>query len=314
MRGRRANRLYHLHLALAGTGLALLLGAGGVALVGLDLRLPSAAAVAAACDRWLAAGGPAALLTLTVAALASASLVRGLRSAVRQVRASRRYLAALPIAREEVAVDGQPCSVIDSAAPQAFCAGYLRPRIYLSRGSLKRLAAGELEAVLAHERHHARRRDPLRLLLARALADALFFIPLLRRIGERYEALGELAADEAAVRRLERPGPLASALIKFGDAGPERAPVLAIAPERVDHLMGDPEAARWQLPRLLTAGGALALLGLGLLFLLSWQLDPAPQLPVLLAAGCMSGMIGGPIALAAAAVVLSHRALRARRA
>lgn len=313
MRDRDARRLYRVQLALAGVALALILGAGAVALTGVQLRIPSAAAVAAACDRWLEAGGPAALLTLAAAALAAASLALGLRSATRQVRASRAYLAALPLSAEDVEIDGERCRVLDSASPAAFCAGYLRPRIYVSRGALEQLDADELRAVVAHERHHVRRHDPMRLLVARTLAAALPFIPLLRRISERYEAIGELAADEAAVRELERRGPLAAALLKFGGGKPAPTAVVAIAPERVDHLSGDPEAGRWRLPRSMTGRSVLALAALGALLVLSSQVGPTTQLPVLLAAGCMTAMVGGPIALALGAFVLSRRALLARR-
>jgi Zn-dependent protease with chaperone function len=276
--------------------------------------MPSAGAIAAACDRWLEGGGPAALLTLVAAALASVSLVLGIRSAARQVRASRHYLAALPLSGEEVEVDGERCRVIASGVAAAFCAGYLRPRIYVSRGALELLDVDELRAVVAHERHHARRRDPLRLLVARALAAALPFIPLLRRISERYEAIGELAADEAAVRDLERRGPLASALLKFGEGEQAEAPVVAIAPERVDHLTGDPDAGRWRLTRSLAGRSALALASLAVLLVFSWQAEPAPQLPVLLAAGCMAAMVGGPLLLAGTALIIARRALRARGA
>jgi Zn-dependent protease with chaperone function len=313
MRAQNASRLYRVHLAIAGVGLALVLGAGALAIAGLQLSLPSAAAIAAACDRWLEAGGPAALLILGTAALASVSVVLGLRSAASQVRASRRYLAALPVAAEEAEVDGERCRVIESAAAAAFCAGHLRPRIYLSRGALKLLDAEELRAVVAHERHHARRRDPLRLLVARALAAALPFVPLLQRIGERYEEVGELAADEAAVRNLERRGPLASALLKLGEVEPSAGRAVAIAPERVDHLTGDPEAGRWRLPRSPAARSALALGALLVLVFLSMQIDPEAELPFLVAAACMTAMIGGPIALGIGALVVSRRVLSARR-
>lgn len=312
MRSRDASRLYRVHLALAGAALALLFGAGIVALAGLRLAFPSAASIAAACDRWVEAGGPAALLTLITAGLGALSMVLCIRSAARQVRASRRYLAALPTGAE-VEVNAARCRVIDSPAPTAFCAGYLRPRIYISRGALELLDADELGAVVAHECHHARRRDPLRLLAARSLASAVFFIPLLRRISQRYEAIGELAADEAAIRDLDRPAPLASALLKLGEGERVARPVVAIAPERVDHLIGDAKAGTWRLPRSLAGWSALALAGLSLLLVLSWQAEPTPQLPALLAAACMTVMIGGPIALAAGAVWLSRRALRERR-
>jgi len=52
----------------------------------------------------------------------------------------------------------------------AFCAGLLRPCVYVTTATAK-LNTNELDAVLAHEAAHARRRDPLRRLLTRAAAD-----------------------------------------------------------------------------------------------------------------------------------------------
>lgn len=303
---RSANRLYRLHLAVAGLGAGLVVGTIAFIAAGVDSSLPSPASVAAACDRWLSAGGPGAILAVAVGALALASVALGARSARCQLAASRRYLQALPISGQVVAIEG---------AARAFCAGYLRPQVYVSRGAVGHLSRDELRAVVSHELHHVHRRDPLRLLVARALADGLFFIPLLRRSSERYAALGELAADEAAIRRLDGRGALASALLKFSAPGAQPATVVGIAPERVDHLMGDPLAGRWQLPRSLAGRTAVALVGLAALLgaaahgLVLANLD----LPILLAAGCMAAMIGGPIALAVGVMVISRRGLRARR-
>lgn len=312
MRG--AARLYALHVALAALGLALLGGSAALILARQSFALPSSRAVSEACDRWLAAGGPASLLGLAVALLALTVLGLALASACRQARASRRYLATLPIRSEAIEVDGVACRPIGSAEPQAFCAGYLRPRIYLSNGAREQLSRAELGAVLAHEAHHLRRRDPLRLLAARTLADALFFLPILRQIGERYAALAELAADEAAVRATRGPAPLASALLKFSELGPRAAPVVAIAPERVDHLMGDPDAARWELPRSPLGRSALALFALAALSLLVWGgvLHPDLRAPLLAAAACASLLVCGPLTLAALlasryAFILRHR-------
>lgn len=315
-RRRSATHLYRLHLALAGAGFVLVLGTGATVVAGADATLPSAGAIAQACDRWISAGGPAAVAGLALALLALATLALGLRSAGRQVAATRRYLRSLPLADSERAISGTSYAVIESAEPQAFCAGYLRPRIYLSRGALETLEDHELEAIVAHELHHQRRRDPLRLLLARAIADALFFIPLMRRISDRYRDLGELAADEAAVRRLDGHGPLAAALLKFSDPAARPAPVVAVAPERVDHLLGDPEAGRWGLPASLVGRSALIMIGLAALLLSAWHgaFAPTLELPLLLAAGCMVVMVGAPIALAVWAVSFSRRTLRARRA
>ena len=312
---RSASRLYRLHLGLAGLGAALLAGAIAIVVTAIDFALPSPASVAAACDRWLASGGVGALVTLAVAALVLVTLLLALRSGRRQLVASRRYLEANPIS-DHVVVDGTECRVVETPVPQAFCAGYLRPRVYLSRGAVESLSDDELRAVVTHELHHVGRRDPLRLLLARALADGLFFIPLLRRSSERYAALGELAADEAAVRRLGGRGALASALLRFSGSDGERAPVVGIAPERVDHLMGDPGVGRWELPAALAGRSAVVVLGLaGLLAALSHAAFFANvDLPILLAAGCMVAMVGGPVVLALGAVLISRRALRSRRA
>ena len=48
-----------------------------------------------------------------------------------------------------------------------------------STGALDLLDGPALDAVLAHERHHASRHDPLRLACGRVLAAGLFFIPSL---------------------------------------------------------------------------------------------------------------------------------------
>src|SRR4051794_1375953 len=53
-----------------------------------------------------------------------------------------------------------------------------------------------LGAVLAHEEHHRTRRDPLRILVITCLADALFFLPAVARLRDRYVALVELRADD----------------------------------------------------------------------------------------------------------------------
>jgi hypothetical protein len=314
-RERSASRLYRLHLGLGALTAALVAGLIVSIVAAVDFGLPSPGSIAAACDRWLSAGGPGAVLVLSAFGVALTSLVLGLRSAHRQVAATRRFLSGLPVSARTVAVDGARCRLVESPVPEAFCAGHLRPHVYVSRGAVEKLSPVELGAVVTHELHHVRRRDPLRLLLARSLADGLFFIPLLRRTSERYAALGELAADEATVRRLGARAPLASALLQFSERA-EPAPIVRIAPERVDHLMGDPEAGRWRLPRTLAGRSALALIGLvGLLAATAHGLFVANlDLPILLSAACMIAMIGAPVVLAAATVLISRRALRGRRA
>jgi hypothetical protein len=231
------------------------------------------------------------------------------RSAVSQLRSRRRFLGRLRVVGAADAA-GCPTLIIDDPLPRAFCAGLLRPRIHVSRGALDLLDDDELSAVVAHEAHHARRRDPLRIFIARALADALFFLPVLRRLAERYSALAELAADEAAVRRSGTRKPLAAALLAF-DKSPHAA-IVGVAPERVDHLLG--ERPRWELPLTLLAGAAVTIVGLVALALRTAESagHASVDMPLLLAQACMVGMTVLPVLVGTAALLASKRALERR--
>jgi Zn-dependent protease with chaperone function len=100
---------------------------------------------------------------------------------------------------------------LDSPGSSAFCAGLLRPRVYVTGGMVAALADDELDAVLVHEAEHARRRDPLRRLARRAAADVLFWLPLVGWWSRRRLEDAELAADRAAIGQVGR-SPLARAL------------------------------------------------------------------------------------------------------
>lgn len=53
-------------------------------------------------------------------------------------------------------------SVVDSEAPVAWCAGLLKPQVYLSSGLINALTPRQFNIVLAHELAHAIRKDNLR--------------------------------------------------------------------------------------------------------------------------------------------------------
>jgi hypothetical protein len=197
-----------------------------------------------------------AVVVAVLAALGLVVLIAAARAGVREVRADRRFRRAMT---HRGSPSGHPVVIIDSDRPQAFCAGLLHPRVYVSRGALELLSADELSAVLAHERHHARRRDPLRLACARVLADALFFLPPLRRLGEQQTSLSEMAADDAAViAAAGDPAALASAMLRFSESSPAGAP--GIAPERIDHLVGEGVGWRFPVALVLVVGFCLAAL------------------------------------------------------
>jgi len=306
-----ARRVLAAQLAVALLGTAATLAALLVALSRIDFRLPSLAELAAACRRYaLPDLRPASVLVLILGSVALATLVLSVRAVLRQLRAGRRFERGLQLRGP---LPGVPrAHVIADDAPQAFCIGLLRPRIYVSRAALELLGDDERAAVLAHEAHHARRRDPLRLLVARALAEGLFFLPVVRRLPERYAALAELAADQAATAAAGGRRALASALLAF-DEHPSPAAV-GIAPERVEHLLG--QRPRWELPTLLLLG---ALTTIAALVAVTLRLAEATAqatvgLPVLAAQACMLAMALGPIVLGAIALLGGRRLGRRRPA
>jgi len=99
----------------------------------------------------------------------------------------------------------------------AACIGLWRPGIYVSRGLLETLVDAPLRGMLAHEEAHRRRRDPLRLLVWRALARRLRRIPWATSMAARAELRIEIVADRFACAATT-PAQLAAALLMVLDA------------------------------------------------------------------------------------------------
>jgi len=266
---RSASRYYRLHLSLAALGALALVASGWVLWHSVDASSVSASALLQACRDVIGEQSLSSLPVLALFALTSVSAVRAVRSAVRQVRITRRFVDS---ARklEEVVLEGVRVRLLDDRRPYAFCAGVLRPSVYLSTGARATLSRSELRAVLAHEEHHARQRDPLRLQLAEVASEALFFLPVMRRARHRYADLAEIAADEAALRRTGGPGALAAAMLRFDQHS--TAGAVGISPERVEHLLG--AHPRWELSASLLAGAGLSMLGLAMLTYATAVLTP----------------------------------------
>ncbi len=186
-------------------------------------------------------------------------------------------------------------TLIACAAPVALCHGLRWPRILLSTGTVRGLSMTEMEAVLRHEYAHVRRHDPLRLVVARALAAALPAVPLLGKLAATLPAAQELAADRAVLSTIGADA-LACALLKVGAAGgAPRGPLVAVgafsdaelADARIGQLLGEPVPRLSPSPRtLLVAGATLGLAAtLAALVPLLWCIILAPALMGIAAAG-----------------------------
>jgi hypothetical protein len=244
----------------------------------------------------------AAGLLLSLAVLGGAVLLVTARTAWRQVRATRRMTRSLPVIRR---LAEQPSVlVVDTSAPVAFCAGWLRPRVYVSTGVLDRLSEPELRAVLAHEGQHGALRDPLRLAVGRVLAQALFFLPVLSALHSDYADAAELTADAAALVALDGAGgALASAMLTLGATGSDGE--IAISSRRVDALLG--QRVDWQRPRLLLG---TALVTLALLVALAWRasagasIEASLNLPIASSQPCILVLALVPVLVATAAALM----------
>lgn len=243
------NRSFLLLLGISFLGLYLTLGAGAcilLSILGYELATGGVEAL----------GGRREVVwpALTFLALAGAGAVAGARSLARQLRSSRelaervRATAAPPsptlvAAGARGGVAGR-LRMVDSSERFSFAYGVLTPRIAISRGLVESASASELDAVLAHERYHVHNLDPLKVVLARALSAALFYVPALRHLRARYVTGRELAADRWAVEACGRRS-LAGALFKVMEtpAWPELRTAAAIGgPDLLDIRIAQLEA------------------------------------------------------------------------
>jgi hypothetical protein len=150
--------------------------------------------------------------------------------------------------------------VFQDERPRAFCAGLLKPQVYISSGAVTALDEAAVNAVLLHERHHAHRYDPLRLATGRVLTRALFFLPGLRQLVAQERALSELSADESAISAsAENRAALARSMLSFSDH-PVAGEAAGIDPARVDQLLGEPPRLRFPAALCLAGASVLALI------------------------------------------------------
>ena len=209
---------------------------------------------------------PTALLTgpLLGLLLAGGGLLLGglVLGGVRLAR-SRREIAALRLGATGGLAPG--VRLVESERPFSVTAGLAGCEIYVSTALARALPPAQLEAVVAHERAHARRRDGLRRAFARALS--LPHLPWLRRrLLAELELASERACDEEAGRRLGDRLRVAEAILAVerllaGSSAPAHPALLAFGgssvAERVRGLLATPAA---RLPRAATLFAASALL------------------------------------------------------
>ena len=197
----------------------------------------------------------------------AARAVRGSRALRRLARSSRVPCPSRIKAAAAGLGPGLDIVVVEAAEPFAVTYGLMRPRILVSSGLAGALSVRGIAAVLAHERHHVRHRDPLRLLAVRLAAAYGCWLPAATWLARNRALRRELSADVAAARWTSR-ADLAAALLRL--ASLPACPALAAArpaddekrslEARVTQLEGSrPARRRPALGRTAASGGAIAL-------------------------------------------------------
>ena len=196
---------------------------------------------------------PTAALTIVSASLLVLSLALVCGAALRVALAAartRRSLGALRSAASRSVAPG--VHFVRSERPFSLTAGLGRSEIYLSSALVDALTPTQLDAVVEHERAHARRRDGLRMLMARVLSWP--HLPAVRRsILAELELAAERACDEQAGDRVGDRLIVAEAILAaerlLVEVAPRgREPLLAFGgssvPARVRGLLAEPVADR----------------------------------------------------------------------
>ena len=110
---------------------------------------------------------------------------------------------------------GLPCSIplrLHGALASPVTVGFFRPLVLLPASLLSGMPVPLLEALLAHELAHVRRRDYLVNLLQSVAEALLFFHPVVWWLSARLRVERELVADALAAQSLQDPAQLATAL------------------------------------------------------------------------------------------------------
>jgi hypothetical protein len=155
---------------------------------------------------------------LLVAALArlmwSATLTfRDAASRARIVEAIRGHAGPAPAADPGLLV-------VPADRPFAFTVGLVRRRVVVSEPVLTELGEPERQAVLAHERAHARSGHAALLTAGAIVARAFPFVPPLRMLTEQLLAGLEMAADESAARVVGDPLVVARTILRLAPDAP----------------------------------------------------------------------------------------------
>jgi beta-lactamase regulating signal transducer with metallopeptidase domain len=153
-----------------------------------------------------AAGVLACTGVIAVGAIAVHRMCREGLPAPERIRQRAKQLA------RRARLEPPPCVIVHPRACEPFLCGVLEPVILLPQAWLAACEGDLLDAILAHELAHARRRDHVVNLAQRLVEVVLFFSPAVHWLSRSLRRQREFCADALAIRLTGDPVALAGAL------------------------------------------------------------------------------------------------------
>jgi beta-lactamase regulating signal transducer with metallopeptidase domain len=139
----------------------------------------------------------------------------------------------------------------------AFTAGFLKPAVYASKALMESAHPKELRLILAHELHHVKKKDPLKVWILSFLTLCFPWCPLFAWVKARFLEEAEIQADDAALKAVNDPRLLAKTLLRLSAQGAGMIAAFfsqgsqnSILARRVMRLLGLPKAKPKNQPPL----------------------------------------------------------------
>jgi Zn-dependent protease with chaperone function len=174
------------------------------------------------CQNSLLIHGWHLALLLITTSLVIISATRTINTLVTDLRASRKIRAQLAQNQKTLPSDLKsllkksalpPIVFFTDKQPLAFSFGLIKPSIAISEPLYRISSDLELQAILLHEKYHVDKKHTLKALIAKAIANGFFFLPLAKALWEGFVKTNELAADAQVIAELGGSLALTSALL-----------------------------------------------------------------------------------------------------
>lgn len=199
---------------------------------------------------------------LGLAGLFGVGVIAGSLYFVSTIIKTRRFIKRIRHGAENSTHNGAAILKFKNGPCETFTFGFFRTRIAVCAHCAESIASPEFSAMIEHEQHHMRNRDPLKFLLVDSLKYLFFFVPLIYSLVSWYHIAAELQADEQVLNR----DALGSALLKVAGSRFDRTALIgasfaSMLSVRIERIANPTRAVSLPLNRIAILGSLLLISG-----------------------------------------------------